>query len=250
MKIPGIFRKKAKRYFLGLIFLVVHFYAYSQGCSCPPVASCSPCQGGMISLTFRYNGGLLPAAVTAHDINGLLDSYLVFPGGTFTVTGSLIDDRFAGNLLELRILGILDATLNTACGLPIFVGSDYGSFTIVAGESKVGGTLCCESAAMDAIPPVISGCPTNITASLPSGCSMPVSWTAPTATDNCGAVAVTSTFNPGDIFPKGTTAVTYTATDDFGNTATCSFNVTVNDAINPVITGCPSNITVSANASC
>ena len=153
MKVPGIFIKKAKRFFLGVIFLFGHFYAYSQGCDCPPVASCSPCQGGMISLTFRYNGILLPAAVTAEDTNGLLGSYLVSPGETFTVTGSLIDNRFAGNNLELRILGILNATLNTACGLPIFVGSDYGSFTVMAGESKAGGPLCCESADMDAIPP-------------------------------------------------------------------------------------------------
>ena len=48
----------------------------------------------------------------------------------------------------------------------------------------------------------------------------------------------------------GTTVVTYTATDAAGNTSTCSFNVTVEDNTNPVIAGCPSNITVNANASC
>ncbi len=250
MRIPDIFRKRAKRYFLGLIFLAGHFFAYSQGCNCPPIASCAPCAGGLVSLTFRYNGILLPAFVTAEDGSGPIGTHTVFPGGTFTVTGSMADGKFAADFLNLRILGFVNASIVTNCGAAVFVGSDFGVFTVMAGQSKSGGAICCESADMDLVPPVISGCPTNITASLPSGCSMPVSWTAPTATDNCGAVAVTSTHNPGAAFSKGTTLVTYTATDDYGNTATCSFNVTVNDAINPVITGCPSNITVSANASC
>ena len=250
MIIPAIFSKRAKRYLFGLFFLVCHFYTYSQGCSCPPIASCAPCTGGLVSLTFRYNGFLLPALVTAEDNSGLIGTFLVPVGGTFTVTGSMADGKFLGNFLNLRILGILNASINTSCAGSVFVGSDFGDFTVMAGASKSGGAICCESTDMDAIPPVIAGCPTNITVSLPSGCTMPVSWTAPTATDNCGAVALTSTHNPGAIFSKGTISVTYTATDDYGNIATCSFNVTVNDLINPVIAGCPSDITVSANGSC
>ena len=250
MKIPGIFRKKAKRYFLGMIFLVGHFYTYSQGCGCPPIAGCAPCAGGLISLTFRYNGFLLPALVTAEDGNGPIQTFVVPSGGTFTVTGSMPDDKFASNFLNLRILGFVNASFATNCGTPVFVGSDFGDFTVMAGQSKGGGAICCEATDMDLIPPVISGCPTNRTVSLSSGCTMPVNWTAPTATDNCGPVALTSTHNPGSIFSKGTTLVTYMATDDYGNTTTCSFNVTVNDAINPVIAGCPSNIIISANASC
>ena len=48
----------------------------------------------------------------------------------------------------------------------------------------------------------------------------------------------------GSFFPKGTTTVNSTVTDAAGNTATCSFTVTVNDNIAPAIT-CPANITVS-----
>ena len=78
-----------------------------------------------------------------------------------------------------------------------------------------------------------------------------VNWTAPTVSDNCGGtLTLTTTKNPGTIFNLGTTLVTYTATDAAGNTSTCSFNVIVQDNTNPVIAGCPSNITVSANASC
>ena len=64
------------------------------------------------------------------------------------------------------------------------------------------------------------------------------------------ALTLTSTKNPGTVFGVGTTVVTYTATDAVGNTSTCSFNVLVRDVTSPVISGCPSNITVNANASC
>ena len=65
-----------------------------------------------------------------------------------------------------------------------------------------------------------------------------------------GTLSLTTTKNPGTVFNLGTTVVTYTATDAAGNTSTCSFNVLVHDNTNPTITGCPSNITVTANASC
>ncbi|HMU46300.1 MAG TPA: HYR domain-containing protein [Chitinophagaceae bacterium] len=49
---------------------------------------------------------------------------------------------------------------------------------------------------------------------------------------------------PGSTFPVGTTTNTYRVTDGVGNTATCSFDVTVNDVQAPTIT-CPGNITVT-----
>ena len=99
--------------------------------------------------------------------------------------------------------------------------------------------------------PVIAGCPSNITVSANASCQAMVNWTAPTVSDNCGgALTLIPTKNPGTVFNLGTTLVTYTATDAAGNTSTCSFNVIVQDNTNPVIAGCPSNITVSANASC
>jgi hypothetical protein len=55
---------------------------------------------------------------------------------------------------------------------------------------------------------------------------MVVSYSAPTATDNCG-VSVSSTPASGSVFPVGTTLVTATATDTGGNVSTCTFTVTV-----------------------
>lgn len=80
----------------------------------------------------------------------------------------------------------------------------------------------------DTIPPVISGCPVDITVTATnSNCAEAVSWNAPTASDNCLLSSLTGSHNSGDVFPLGTTTITYTATDDAGNSSICSFNVTV-----------------------
>lgn len=82
---------------------------------------------------------------------------------------------------------------------------------------------------VDTTAPVIA-CPANVNVYLPlnsTATSMVVNYTAPTATDTCGGVSVTSTLASGSVFPVGTTTVTATATDASGNTSSCSFTVTV-----------------------
>ncbi len=56
-------------------------------------------------------------------------------------------------------------------------------------------------------------------------------------------LTLTSTHSSGDMFPVGTTTVTYTATDAFGNVSLCSFTVTVEDTEIPDI-DCPTNTSV------
>ncbi|MCL6582239.1 MAG: HYR domain-containing protein [bacterium] len=92
-------------------------------------------------------------------------------------------------------------------------------------------------------PMIINGCPTDITVrNEPGVCGAKVSWTPPVFSDNCGPVTVESTHKPGDFFPAECkdsaqgTLVTYTATDSYGNTATCSFKVTVLDEESPSVT--------------
>lgn len=83
----------------------------------------------------------------------------------------------------------------------------------------------------DTTPPVLSGCPGDITVNADAGgCDAVVTWTDPTATDNCDpAPGVVCSPPSGSTFPQGTTAVTCTATDSCGNASTCGFNVIVND---------------------
>ncbi|NHF59068.1 HYR domain-containing protein [Flavobacteriaceae bacterium TP-CH-4] len=107
--------------------------------------------------------------------------------------------------------------------------------------------LAIEVTVDDIIDPVINNCPSDITITNtdPGTCGAMVSWTPPTATDNSGiATLTTNNYNSGDEFLPGTTEVIYTATDPNGNTATCSFNVTVVDAVDPEING-PGNQTLN-----
>ena len=91
-------------------------------------------------------------------------------------------------------------------------------------------------------------CPNAITQDNDLGaCEAIISYPAPTAMDNCTGetVSLKSGLASGSAFPVGTTTVTYEVTDGAGNTALCSFDVTVNDTLAPGIT-CPANI-VQAN---
>src|SRR6185295_18314501 len=53
----------------------------------------------------------------------------------------------------------------------------------------------------------------------------------------------------GSVFPVGTTTNTFIVTDGLGRKDTCSFDVTITDTENPVIS-CPGNIVTSAGAGC
>jgi large repetitive protein len=69
------------------------------------------------------------------------------------------------------------------------------------------------------------------------------------ATDNSGVVSIERTGVPaGNIFPVGTTTITYTATDAAGNTAQTTQTVTVLDNTAPTFTA-PAPVTVSADSS-
>ncbi|MDP3913489.1 MAG: HYR domain-containing protein [Bacteroidota bacterium] len=97
---------------------------------------------------------------------------------------------------------------------------------------------------IDTEKPTIINCPANISVPVTDGlCSAVVSWTEPTATDNCTLTSFVSNLSPGATIAVGTSTVTYTATDNSGNVETCSFTITVTDNITPAIT-CPSGATV------
>src|SRR5206468_2448258 len=73
----------------------------------------------------------------------------------------------------------------------------------------------------------------------PGNCSTTVTYTQPTALDNCdGARTVTCSPASGSGFNKGTTLVTCTVSDTSGNSSTCMFHVIVADDEPPVFSGC------------
>lgn len=103
------------------------------------------------------------------------------------------------------------------------LGNNILVFTVTDGNGNT--SICNPTVTVeDNTDPTISNIPSNITTT--GNCNPSVSWTPPTADDNC-SVTLTSTHNPGDNFPVGTTTVTYTATDGSGNSVQESFTVTV-----------------------
>jgi len=79
-------------------------------------------------------------------------------------------------------------------------------------------------------PPTFTFCPGNQTVTATSGCNASVTYDTPIATSNCTTptVSLFSGLASGSTFPQGATIVTWLATDISGNTATCTFTVTVN----------------------
>ncbi|MFS4449701.1 HYR domain-containing protein [Maribacter sp. 2307UL18-2] len=108
--------------------------------------------------------------------------------------------------------------------------------TYIATDEATNNSLVCSFDVLveDIEKPVIGDCPSNITTTVDSGeCDAMVSWTEPTAVDNCTdemTLVWTKSHIPGSTFPVGTTTVSYIATDASGNTsATCRFDVVVAD---------------------
>lgn len=96
--------------------------------------------------------------------------------------------------------------------------------------------------------PRIENMPSTIDVNQDAGKSYAtVSWPEPTAVDNVGVVSFTSNYTSGSQFNVGETVVTYTATDAANNSYSQSFTITVRDTEKPVITGIPSDFTVSTD---
>jgi hypothetical protein len=242
--------------------LLCSISGFSQGgCSCPPVNSCSACNGGLTSLTLHYTGGGIPLTVTAVDGTGQ-----TVPGGinlltnVITVSSHTPTEPFRNGSVTVTVLALLGTlgsqTITTSCAVPIFEGSSFGVFTVISGNSLNGGSLCCTPAIQDAVAPTFSDpCPSNIQLFTAQGnCTASTSWDPPDAVDNCGPVTVSPLIPShnylGTTFPLGITTVTYVATDQYNNQSTCSFTVEVIDNIDPVISGCPVNADVALNAGC
>jgi gliding motility-associated-like protein len=170
-------------------------------------------------------------------------------GFTITVEN---DPGECGAIVEYQIPEVTDN-----CGIPqatIVAGLESGEF-FPLGQTTVeylytdinDNTVTCSFIVevIDTEDPSVN-CPTDIvTVNDPGICGAMVMYSVPSFTDNCGTVDGTvelvSGLAPGEVFPVGTTVVSYQITDSNGNTFPCSFNVTVNDVEAPDII-CPEDI--------
>lgn len=150
----------------------------------------------------------------------------------------------------------LVVTQDPAPGTLVGLGQHTVSLTANDGSSNNDGAGNTSTAqitftVIDSTAPTIH-CPANITTSNdPGQCSATVNPGTATATDNCDSTpTVNGTRSDNQPlsapYPKGTTTITWTATDDANNSSSCIQTVTVNDTENPTVS-CPANITTSTD---
>jgi large repetitive protein len=235
-------------------FSFIAFPSVGQSCNCPAV--CAPCIGGgltRIELKFNQPVDQLIDA-DAFDVGGVnLFSSTVSPLGPVVLIGSKQSDRFVGDKITIKVNGSVDVIINTRCSDGVLVGDTYGSFTVVAAESKSGGPVCCNAFVAQNIRPTITNCPANIEMQiLDQTCFGAVSWIPPIASDNCQIVSFTeqNNYKPGDLFPLGRKQIVYTATDNNGLSRDCIFEVRRLDKAAPVFDSFPQDIAVFASTSC
>ncbi|MCB0762122.1 MAG: hypothetical protein KDC12_11420, partial [Flavobacteriales bacterium] len=130
-----------------------------------------------------------------------------------------------------------------------------GTTTVTVTATDVYGnasTCTFQLIVVDNTAPVITVCAVDVTEQLDGSCelSLPDYTGLVTATDNCDlSLTVTQSPLAGTILSGDGTVqtVVITVTDDNGNSTTCSFDVTLEDTVVPVIT-CPAVVNVVADA--
>jgi hypothetical protein len=99
----------------------------------------------------------------------------------------------------------------------------------------------------DNIPPTIS-CPANVNALTNNACTaINVDLGEPYFSDNCGVASIVN--NAPEFYMVGNTVITWTVTDNSGNTATCDQVVTVRDSTVPFII-CPADLNLTVDLNC
>ncbi|HKQ07966.1 MAG TPA: HYR domain-containing protein [Blastocatellia bacterium] len=145
-----------------------------------------------------------PANITQSNDPNQCGAVVNYPAPTASGCGTVTCSPASGSFFPKGTTTVTCTTAGPSC-----------SFTITVNDTQ---------------PPTIT-CPANQTAVTAQTCpftnAATVTFPSPTASDNCPSVTVACTPPSGSTFALGTTTVTCTATDTSGNTATCSFTVTV-----------------------
>ena len=181
-----------------------------------------------------------------------------------TLTGSDLETALANLSFAISVSpahGTISGTgaNRTYTPAPNYTGPDSFKFTSTDTGDGAASALTSSEATVsitvnDTVNPTIAA-PANLNLGTGTGatsCGLLVSdvtlGTA-NATDNSGVVSIERTGVPaGNIFPVGTTTITYIATDSAGNSAQTTQTVTVVDNTPPTFTA-PAPVTVSANSS-
>lgn len=100
------------------------------------------CKKGIWSLTMRYDGDN-PVTIQVKEKKDNKQIFLganIQPGESFTFTGD--GDKKMDKTIYFYIDGEKNTSMHTSCSVKLYVGDEYGDFTIMAGESEHDRVLC------------------------------------------------------------------------------------------------------------
>lgn len=146
--------------------------------------------------------------------------------------------------------GDIVVTQNPAVGTT-FTDEQEVTITAIDDEGNAAMTVVTLTLVDDVLPTIT--CPSDISQDNDTdACMAMVTVPMPTTDDNCGVLSVTNDYNDGgadasDMYPVGTTTVTFTVTDLSMNTQTCSMMVEVNDNTPPTIS-CSADIPLTTDS--
>ena len=188
------------------------------------------------------NTSLCSMTITVHDninptINCVANATRNVAAGTctYTVQGNEFNATATDNC---SLVGIVNNVTNTSsmAGAVLNIGSNVVQW--VAGDDSGNTAMCTMTiTVLDNIDPIVT-CPSDQTVQVPAGntYSLPdyVTNGMVTVTDNCssglGLITQQSPV-PGTNLAIGTYTISFTSQDDGGNTATCSFQLTVDEIL-------------------
>ncbi|MEZ4907784.1 MAG: HYR domain-containing protein, partial [Saprospiraceae bacterium] len=141
--------------------------------------------------------------------------------------------------------------IGSAAGETFNLGTSVVTYTITDGSNNV--SSCSFNVIVEDCEDPTIECPSDITTvNDPGVCGAVVEFADPVVDDNCPLPSVflvqTSGLPSGSVFPVGTTTNTFVVTDNAGNTAECSFDVTVTDEEIPAIDCSGLDITTTTSA--
>jgi hypothetical protein len=161
------------------------------------------------------------------------------------------DSGACSAIVNFNVTGIdgCSTPVNVVCTPPSGSAFPVGTTTVSCSATDAAGNVssCSFNVTVnDCENPTIQ-CPTNLTQCADAGTCGAVVTFAVNGADNCAGFSVVSSPASGSVFPVGTTTVSSTVTDASGNSAQCSFTVTVNDCESPTLS-LPNPITVCNDA--
>ena len=216
----------------------------SIGSGYPPVSFQS--NGGLISFLGASFGGTSFGLPTTSGGSGL-----VYHAGNFTYESASELVLVTGDMLNSGSSDDCISNLSFAPAATIFDCSETGThlITLTVSDAQGNSSTCTSRVTVrDVTAPVITTCPANLTV---NDCDdvIPSLTAGVVADDNCGIASITQNPVAGTDFGQSSgesTIITFTVTDESGNTSTCTNTITIIDNVNPQIS-CSGPISVPAD---